>query len=123
LISRIVPHAEFAEGLRETIDWLRQTAPGARAALKRDINRHLPPIDDAMFAEGLASEECREGFRAFVEKRPPAWVRKPGPTGGGGRLVCPTTADRDTRRPASGRSRRSGPRSPRASARHPSARS
>ena len=81
LISRIVPHAEFAERLRETIDWLRQTAPGARAALKRDINRHLPPIDDAMFAEGLASEECREGFRAFVEKRPPAWVRKPGPTG------------------------------------------
>jgi enoyl-CoA hydratase/carnithine racemase len=31
-----------------------------------------------MFAEGLASEECREGFRAFVEKRPPAWVKRPG---------------------------------------------
>ena len=78
LVSRVVPHAEFAARLRETTDWLRQTAPGARAALKRDINRHLPPIDDAMFAEGLASDECREGFRAFIEKRPPAWARKPG---------------------------------------------
>src|SRR5207245_1139552 len=78
LVSRVVPHAEFAARLRETTDWLRQTAPGARAALKRDINRHLPPIDDAMFAEGLASDECHEGFRAFIEKRPPAWARKPG---------------------------------------------
>jgi enoyl-CoA hydratase/carnithine racemase len=78
LVSRVVPHAEFEARVRETLDWLRQTAPGARAALKQDINRHLPRIDDAMFAEGLASEECREGFRAFVEKRPPAWVKRPG---------------------------------------------
>jgi len=78
LVSRVVPHAEFEARVRETIDWLRQTAPGARAALKHDINRHLPRIDDAMFAEGLASDECREGFRAFVEKRPPAWTKPRG---------------------------------------------
>jgi hypothetical protein len=28
-----------------------------------------------MFAESLASDEVREGFAAFVEKRPPAWTR------------------------------------------------
>src|SRR5438093_1096948 len=54
LISRVVPHAEFAARVRETIGWRRQTAPGAPAALKRDINRHLPPLDDGIFAEGLA---------------------------------------------------------------------
>jgi enoyl-CoA hydratase/carnithine racemase len=77
LVSRVVPHAELAGRVQETLDWLRQTAPGARAALKKDINRQLPRIDDCMFAEGLASEECREGFRAFVEKRPPAWAKRP----------------------------------------------
>jgi enoyl-CoA hydratase/carnithine racemase len=77
LVSRVVPHAEFEGRVGETLEWLRQTAPGARAALKKDINRQLPRIDDWMFAEGLASEECREGFRAFLEKRPPAWVKRP----------------------------------------------
>jgi enoyl-CoA hydratase/carnithine racemase len=29
-----------------------------------------------MFAESLVSAEVREGFQAFVEKRPPAWAPK-----------------------------------------------
>ena len=51
--------------------------PRARTLLKRDINRHLPAIDIPMFVESLASDEVREGFAAFVEKRPPRWVKKP----------------------------------------------
>jgi enoyl-CoA hydratase/carnithine racemase len=31
-----------------------------------------------MFAESLASAEVREGFQAFVEKRPPAWTKREG---------------------------------------------
>ena len=46
-----------------------------RIALKRDLNRQLPTIDYAMFAESLAGDEVREGFAAFVEKRPPQWVK------------------------------------------------
>jgi len=30
-----------------------------------------------MFVDSLASDEVREGFTAFVEKRPPRWVRGP----------------------------------------------
>jgi len=75
LVSRVVPHAELEARLAETIGWIRQTAPRARALLKRDLNRQLPPIDMPMFAESLAGDEVREGFAAFVAKRPPSWVR------------------------------------------------
>jgi len=77
LIARVVPHDELEAAVAETIDGVRYTAPAARRALKRDFNRQLPPIDFTMFAESLASDEVREGFAAFVEKRPPSWVRRP----------------------------------------------
>jgi enoyl-CoA hydratase/carnithine racemase len=76
LVSRVVPHDQLDGAIAETISWIRQTGPRARTALKRDLNRQLPVIDYAMFAESLASEEVREGFAAFVEKRPPRWPRK-----------------------------------------------
>jgi enoyl-CoA hydratase/carnithine racemase len=78
LVSRVVAHAQLDAAVAETINWVRQTGPRARTALKRDLHRQLPTIDFAMFAESLASEEVREGFAAFVEKRPPRWVGKPG---------------------------------------------
>ena len=75
LVSRVVPHEQLDAAVAETVQWVRQTGPQARAALKRDLNRHLPAIDFPMFAESLASDEVREGFAAFVEKRPPRWVK------------------------------------------------
>jgi enoyl-CoA hydratase/carnithine racemase len=74
LVSRVVPHDDLEAAVAETIRDVRRTAPLARAALKRDLNRHLPAIDFPMFAESLASDEVREGFQAFVEKRPPRWA-------------------------------------------------
>ncbi len=76
LVARVVPHDGLEAAVTETIGWIRQTGPAARTALKRDLNRHLPPIDVPMFVDSLASDEVREGFAAFVEKRPPGWVRK-----------------------------------------------
>jgi enoyl-CoA hydratase/carnithine racemase len=76
LIARAVPHAELEAVVVETIRQVRQTAPGARAAVKRDINRNLPRIDLEMFAESLRSAEVAEGFRAFTEKREPSWTAK-----------------------------------------------
>ena len=76
LVSRVVPHAELDAAIDETVGWIRQTGPRARTMLKRDLNRQLPPIDLPMFAESLASAEVREGFQAFVDKRPPAWVKR-----------------------------------------------
>jgi enoyl-CoA hydratase/carnithine racemase len=78
LVSRVVPHDQLEAAVAETVGWIRQTGPRARTLLKRDLNRQLPPIDLPMFAESLASAEVREGFQAFVEKRPPAWTRRPG---------------------------------------------
>ena len=75
LVTRVVAHAQLEAAVDETIGWVRQTGPRARAALKHDLNRQLPAIDFAMFAASLASDEVREGFAAFVEKRPPRWAR------------------------------------------------
>jgi enoyl-CoA hydratase/carnithine racemase len=75
LVSRVVPHDQLAAAVDETIGWIRQTGPRARTALKRDLNRQLPPIDIPMFTDSLASDEVREGFAAFVQKRPPSWVK------------------------------------------------
>jgi enoyl-CoA hydratase/carnithine racemase len=76
LVARVVPHATLDAAVAETIAWVRETAPGARAALKRDLARQLPTIDYTMFAASLAGDEVREGFAAFVAKRPPAWPRR-----------------------------------------------
>jgi len=75
LVSRVVPHGDLEAAIAETIARVQQTGPHARAALKRDLNRQLPTIDFPMFVESLASDEVREGFAAFVEKRPPRWPR------------------------------------------------
>lgn len=77
LIARVVPHAQLDAAIAEMIEAVRLTGPHARTALKRDLNRHLPSIDFPMFAESLASDEVREGFAAFVEKRSPHWTKKP----------------------------------------------
>jgi enoyl-CoA hydratase/carnithine racemase len=75
LVSRVVPHDELDAAVAETIAQVRLTGPAARRALKRDINRNLQPLDLGMFQDSLVGEECREGFRAFVEKRPPRWPK------------------------------------------------
>jgi enoyl-CoA hydratase/carnithine racemase len=75
LIGRVVPHDQLDAAVAETIAQVRLTGPSARRALKRDINRSLPPIDLGMFQDSLVGEECKEGFRAFVGKRPPAWPK------------------------------------------------
>ena len=78
VVARVVPSAELARAVELTIEAVRETGPVARTALKRDLNRQLPVIDFAMFTASLASDEVREGFAAFVEKRPPRWSRRPG---------------------------------------------
>lgn len=75
LISAVVEHDGLDEALAETIEQIRLTGPAARRALKRDLNRQLPRLDTEMFQDSLLGEECREGFRSFVEKRTPSWPK------------------------------------------------
>src|SRR5581483_9501698 len=65
LVGRVVPHDDLDSAVAETIAQVRLTGPAARRAIKRDLNRHLPPLDLGMFQDSLVGEECREGFRAF----------------------------------------------------------
>lgn len=81
LVHQVVPAAALDVAAEEVIADLLRGAPGALAAIKR-----LPPavggVDPAatraattaLLVERLASDEGREGLRAFLEKRPAAWV-------------------------------------------------
>jgi enoyl-CoA hydratase/carnithine racemase len=75
LVGRVVPHDQLDAAVAETIQQVRLTGPAARRALKRDLNRALPPLDTGMFQDSLVGAECKEGFSAFVGKRPPAWPK------------------------------------------------
>jgi enoyl-CoA hydratase/carnithine racemase len=73
LVPRVVPHAALDDAVRETVAQIRETGPEARATVKQMINRSLPDIDVVSFVASIASDEVREGFAAFVDKRPPRW--------------------------------------------------
>ena len=75
LISRVVPHAQLRDAAVEAAGQILQTAPAARAQVKRMLNERYGLIDyQTMFFTLAHSEEPREGMRAFMEKRPPAWI-------------------------------------------------
>ena len=80
LVHRVVPPARLDAAVADAVADLLRGAPGALAAIKR-----LPTLvagDDpatraattGLLVERLASDEGREGLRAFLEKRPPAWT-------------------------------------------------
>ncbi len=81
LIHRAVPADELDMAVEEVVASLLHCAPGALAAIKRlpaTINGADPDVTRGamtdLLVERLGSEEGREGLRAFLEKRPPAWV-------------------------------------------------
>ena len=74
LVARVVPHDELQEATRRLVEEILQTAPAARAQWKRMVNARYGWVDEPGFEASLRGEECLEGFRAFVEKRPPSWV-------------------------------------------------
>ena len=80
VISRVVPHDQLRDAAVQAVTEILQTAPVARAQVKRMLNERYGLIDyQTMFLALQQSPEPREGMRAFMEKRPPAWV--PGPLG------------------------------------------
>ncbi len=75
LISRVVPHEQLrAEALKAAVEVL-QTAPEARAHVKRMLNQQYGQIDyETMFTSLAVGTEVREGMRSFMEKRQPNWI-------------------------------------------------
>ena len=75
LLSRVVPHDDLEEAATAAAHEVMQTAPAARAQVKRMLNERYGQIDyQTMFWALDHSDEPREGMRAFMEKRPPNWV-------------------------------------------------
>ena len=75
VISRVVPHDELRAAAVEAARQVLRTAPAARAHVKRMLNERYGLIDyQTMFGALEHSDEPREGMRAFMEKRQPAWI-------------------------------------------------
>jgi enoyl-CoA hydratase len=75
VVSRVVPHDELRAAAVEAAHQVLRTAPQARAHVKRMLNERYGPVDyQTMFGALEHSDEPREGMRAFMEKRQPAWI-------------------------------------------------
>ena len=77
--GRQEPGDRLPDGLRaaavEAAHQVLRTAPEARMHVKRMLNQRYGDIDyQTMFWELDHSDEPREGMRAFMEKRKPAWI-------------------------------------------------
>jgi enoyl-CoA hydratase/carnithine racemase len=75
LVAKVVPHEQLPAAVDAVLEQIRRTGPSARAAVKQEINRHLPAFAMPMFARSVRSPEAAEGFLAFIEKRPAKWPR------------------------------------------------
>jgi enoyl-CoA hydratase/carnithine racemase len=73
LINRVVPSTELLDAALEMANDIATCPPGAIAAVKKNLGR-LQPEDwsglDAVLGD-MDPDEWKEGFSAFVEKRPP----------------------------------------------------
>lgn len=75
VISRVVPHDDLRAAALDAAQQVLQTAPLARAQVKRMLNERYGTIDyQTMFDALDTSPEPREGMQAFMQKRPPSWV-------------------------------------------------
>jgi enoyl-CoA hydratase len=74
LVARVVPHEQLISTTDDVVRDLLYAAPRARVALKRLMNARYGVVDRITFDESVHGDEVIEGFTAFIEKRPPAWV-------------------------------------------------
>ncbi len=83
LVSQVVEDSHLDDALNQLVDSLLANSPAAVKAAKQLIFDVADrPIDDALIAftskaiaEIRVSEEGQEGLAAFLDKRPPAWIK------------------------------------------------
>jgi methylglutaconyl-CoA hydratase len=83
VVHQVVPEEGLEGAIQDAVSNVLRCAPGALAAIKR-LTMQLRSRDAAgartlttqLLAERLASDEGREGLKAFIEKRPAAWAPK-----------------------------------------------
>lgn len=85
LVHEVTALEELDAKIAELANALRQGGPKAQAATKELIRAVAHrPVDDELVEDTArriaalrATPEAREGFAAFLEKRPPAWIQRP----------------------------------------------
>jgi enoyl-CoA hydratase len=77
LINRVVPAAEVMAGARALASLINANGPLAVQATKRLMLEEVGPDNSAHIGEVVgpvfASEDAREGAKAFAQKRAPIW--------------------------------------------------
>ncbi|HEX6289137.1 MAG TPA: enoyl-CoA hydratase-related protein [Herpetosiphonaceae bacterium] len=80
IVERVYPQAELMDAAKQLAQKLASLPPLSIAAIKQAVNRGLNmALDDAnmyeasLFAELAVTQDCKEGTRAFLEKRRPEW--------------------------------------------------
>jgi enoyl-CoA hydratase/carnithine racemase len=74
LVTRVVEAGTELDEAIEIAKQIARGAPGARSAVKREINRQYERYDRMSMTESLRGPEALEGYEAFKERRSPSWV-------------------------------------------------
>jgi enoyl-CoA hydratase/carnithine racemase len=75
LITEVTDDGKLDERVLELIAEIRETSPNARKLYGEYINRMLPTPANNDLYRSLSSEECKEGLRAFRDKRNADFVK------------------------------------------------
>jgi enoyl-CoA hydratase/carnithine racemase len=73
LVGKVVPHDCLQSEVHALLAQVRKTGPAARAAVKREMARALPPVDVTGYWSSIGTAEQIEAFTAFLQKRSPEW--------------------------------------------------
>lgn len=73
LVGKVVPHGSVAAEVDALLARVRKTGPAARASVKREMARALPPVDVTGYWSSIGTAEQIEAFTAFLQKRSPDW--------------------------------------------------
>jgi enoyl-CoA hydratase/carnithine racemase len=74
LVARVVPHERLIDEAIEALTWCCRTAPDARWQVKRTMDQFYGHYDRMAMEASIRGPEMAEGWRAFAERRSPAWI-------------------------------------------------